>query len=161
MEVKRRIRITKTKKKNPNNPMGRPEVYTEKIGAYICKELMAGKTLTKIVKDPRIPSVPTICSWLNKQHKNYKEDFFNNYNNARKIQAEILADETIDISDEKFQDSQRQALRVKTRHWLAGRMNSKFSDRMQLTGRGDEPLIPVQTKVVVKFIKGNSECQND
>lgn len=153
-EVKKRIRLTKKKpSKNHPNPQGRPESYNDKIAALIIKALITGKTLTRILKDPKLPSMPTVMNWLNRKHPNFKEDFFIAYYEARKIQAEILADETIDISDEKFEDAQRQALRVKTRHWLAAKINPKFSDKMQLTGKDDMPLIPETINVTVNFKK--------
>lgn len=163
-EIKRRITINKKKKQNKdnrkgNNPYGRPEVYTEQIGAYICRELMNGRTITSIAKDKRIPSLPTIYGWLNRLGPNYKEEFFNSYLMARRVQAEVLADETKDISDERSFDIPKQALRVKTRQWLAAHLlPTKFSDKMEITGKDGKDLVPmIPTKVIFNFVKAKKD----
>jgi hypothetical protein len=131
--------------------MGRPEVYQDKIGAYICQELMKGRTLTKISKDKKMPSLPTIYGWLNKQHPNFKKDFFNSYVEARKVQAEVMADQTADISDEKG-NIKRNALRVKTRQWIASKMHpTKFGDKVEVTGKDGGTLIPGRINLVIDF----------
>lgn len=179
--IKKRIRIT-TKKQLPNkhhpNPLGRPEVYQEKIGAYICGEISKGRTLTSIVKDPKIPSLPTIYTWLNILHPNYKPDFLKSYTIAREIQAEVMADEIKDIADDGKNDTyvtinakgkkkvktdfdhiKRSALRVESRKWLAAHLlPRKFSDRMQLTGADGKDLIPtIPTQVTFNFIDSKQD----
>lgn len=156
-EVKKRIRLAvkkaaKKPKKGANNPLGRPEVYNEKLGAYICRELIKGRTITKIAKDKNIPSLPTIMGWLNPLGPNFHEEFLNSYRQARKIQAEVLVDQSSDISDERDKSSARQALRVKTRQWMASKFDAtKFGDKMQMTGKDDQPLIPGTISLVVDF----------
>jgi hypothetical protein len=157
-----------------HNPEGRPEMYTEDIAAFICRELMLGKTITKICKDKRIPSMPTVFNWLNSRHKLYKPEFAKSYKEAREIQAEVLADQTIDIADDGSNDTyekmnpktgktevftdhdniKRSALRVETRKWNAAHtLPRKYSDRIQVTGSEGKDLIPTTTKIVVHFIK--------
>ena len=163
---------------NPNNPKGRPELYTEEIGAYICREIAQGRTITKICKETNIPSLPTVMNWLNQLHPLYKESFLNSYKQAREIQAEIFADQTNDIADDGENDTyvgidskgrkivkvntdhiQRSKLRVENRRWLAAHLlPRKFSDRVQLTGKDDQPLMPVvPTKVVFNFTKAEND----
>jgi len=36
---------------------------------------------------------------------------------------------------------------------LASKLNRKFSDKMQVTGANDEPLIPKEVQIVVNFGK--------
>lgn len=144
--VKKRIRLTSTKpkpvKKKASNPLGRPEVYQAKFGAYICKELIKGRTLTKIAQDKSLPCLATIFGWLNPMGPNFHEEFLNSYRQARKIQAEVLADQSSDISDERDKSIGRQALRVKTRQWMASKLDaSKFGDKMQVTGKDDGPVV--------------------
>lgn len=171
-EIKRRIRLTDNKKKkvvkkttkgkkgiNPSNPLGRPEVYSEKVGAYIIKELMSGRTLTNIVKETKVPSIATIYSWLNPLHPNYKEIFLKSYREAREVQAEIWADETKDIGDNDKNDNNvkvaRDRLRTDSRKWLASHLlPKKFSDKMQVTGADGKDLIPATpTTVIFKLVK--------
>lgn len=196
-EVIKRITIKRaadkrdTRKKRPddkrkgNNPLGRPTAYTDMIGAYICRELQLGRTLTSICKNDRVPSLPTIYNWLNRLHPMFNETFFKSYYEARKIQAETLADETKDIADsastkefkEKTFDSKgkavgsrivekditaAKALRIDTRKWIAKCLApNKFSEKMQLTGDEGQPLIPTKTKIVVNFIKSKSDTDSD
>jgi hypothetical protein len=158
LAVSKRIRIPKPVKRGANNPKGRPQVYQEEIGAYICSELMLGRTLTKISQEDGMPSLPTIYSWLNFSHPNYKPNFFKSYTEARRVQAEVMADQTADISDE-VGDPQRNKLRVETRRWLAKcLLPTKFSDKVQLTGAEGKDLIPaVPTKVVFNFVGEEEE----
>lgn len=168
VEIKRRIRLTDNKKKktikgkkgiNPNNPKGRPEVYSEKIGAYIIKELMSGRTLTKICKDSKVPSIPTIYTWLNPLHPNHKSEFLKSYREAREVQAEVWADETRDIAADNKNDNNvkvaRDKLRIDSNKWLAAHLlPKKFSDRVQLTGADGKDLIPAApTTVIYKLVK--------
>lgn len=69
------------------------------IGAYICRELQTGRTITSICKDKEVPSLPTVLNWLNLLHPNFNEEFFKSYTEARRVQAEVLADQNIDIAD--------------------------------------------------------------
>lgn len=195
-EVQRRITIARqadgrdTRKKRPddkrkgNNPMGRPQAYSDMIGAYICRELQLGRTITSICTEDRVPSLPTVYNWLNRLHPMFNETFFKSYYEARKIQAETLADETKDIADgpstkefkSKFFDNKGKAtgssivekditaaksLRIDTRKWIAKCLApNKFSEKMQLTGNDGDPLIPTKTKIVVNFIRPNKPEEN-
>jgi hypothetical protein len=185
MEKKKRITLArsqsnakKAKGKAANNPMGRPQVYNDMIGAYICREITKGRTITSICKDKDVPSLPTVFSWLNKLHPSFKEDFFKSYVMAREIQAEVLADEIKDIADDGKNDTyeivnskgqkevrtdydhiKRSALRVESRKWLAAHLlPRKFSDRVELTGAGGKDLIPAMpTQVTFNFIDNKDQ----
>jgi flagellar hook-associated protein FlgK len=180
-EIKKRIALKNSLKRrekkiktNPNNPVGRPEAYTKEIGAYICREIAQGRTITKICKETNIPALATVMNWLNSLHPLYKEEFLNSYIQARKIQAEVLADQTNDIADDGENDTyigydrngkkvvkvntdniQRSKLRVENRRWLAAHLlPTRFGDKVQLTGKDDEALIPIiPTKVVFNLVK--------
>jgi len=169
----------KAKGKAANNPLGRPQVYNDMIGAHICREITKGRTITSICKDKNVPSIPTVFNWLNKLHPNFKEDFYKSYIIAREIQAEVLADEIKDIADDGSNDTyeivnpktgqietktnfdhiKRSALRVESRKWLAAHLlPRKYSDRVQLTGAEGKDLIPaVPTKVVFNFVGEDEE----
>lgn len=124
---------------------------------------MKGRTLTKISEeDEDIPSLVAIYSWLNPNHPQYHPEFVEAYKLAREVQAEVLADEIKDISDDNTADNQvklgRDKLRTDNRKWMAAHMApKKFSDRVQLTGKDDEPLIPKEVKIVVNFVGSQKE----
>lgn len=174
------IAAGKTDRRKGNNPLGRPQVYTDMIGAYICRELQLGRTITSICTEDRVPSLPTVYNWLNRLHPMFNEVFFKSYYEARKIQAETLADETKDIADSKSTKEFREktfdskgnitgsrliekditaakALKIDTRKWIAKCLApNKFSEKMQLTGNDGESLIPTQTKIIVNFVKAEN-----
>jgi hypothetical protein len=168
---------------NPSNPLGRPQIYNEMIGAYICRELQSGRTITTICKDKDVPSLPTVLNWLNRLHPNFNEDFFKSYTEARRIQAEVLADQNLDIADsdetklyteeqfdakgkrywkktvERDTISARQ-LKIDTR-WKAVKYMApnKYGSKVELTGKDGGELIPSKpTKVIFNFIKTKEEA---
>ena len=55
---------------------------------------------------------------------------------ARELQAEVWADELVDISDAELPTGQairRARLRMQSRQWLAGKYNSRFADKPNQT----------------------------
>lgn len=142
-------------------PYGRPRFpYTDKIGNFICEQISHGKTMTSICKQKGMPSIAIIYNWLSPLSPSYNEDFLKSYLIAREVQAEVLADEIKDISDEFDEKDDgtkvnRARLRTENRKWLAAHLlPRKFSDRVELTGAGGKDLIPaIPTKVVFNFIK--------
>ena len=141
---------------------GRPKSYSEEIANYICEQLMYGRSLTSICREPKMPSMPTIYSWLRRTSKNFNEDFFNSYLMSRKFQADTLADQVIDIADDGSNDTyvkintetgeaetivnydniQRSRLRIKARQWAAAHLlPRKYAARMQLAGKDDQALV--------------------
>jgi hypothetical protein len=163
MEIFRRRR--KLKKNGEVLLTGRPCFpYTEEIGNFICEQISHGKTMTSICKKEGMPSIATIYSWLSPLNPHYNEEFLKSYLIAREIQAEVLADEIKDISDEfdKKDDGtkvNRARLRTENRKWLAAHLlPRKFSDRMQLTGADGKDLFPATpTKIVFNFVDEKKE----
>lgn len=76
--------------------LGRPPTYTDELGLQICTRLADGESLRAICETEGMPSKSTVLKWvLDGNHK----DFTDQYAKAREIQAEVLADEIIQISD--------------------------------------------------------------
>jgi hypothetical protein len=133
---------------------GRPQIYSDEIASFICINLMQGKSLTAICKDKRMPTLPTVYSWLDDKGRKFRVDFFKSYITAREIQAATFADQILDISDDEKIDINRCRLMIDSRKWIAAHLlPRKFSDRMQLTGADDQQLIPKNTQVIVNFVK--------
>lgn len=137
--------------------------YTAKRAKHICQELMKGRTLTRISEeDEDIPTLVAIYSWMNPNHPQYHPEFVEAYNLARKIQAEVLADEIKDISDNDTNDNQvklgRDKLRIDNRKWMAAKMSpKKFGDKVELTGADGDPLIPKEVKIVINLVPCKKE----
>lgn len=112
----------------------------------ICEGLMAGKGLREILAADGMPSMSTVFRWLAED-----EEFRQLYAVAREVQATILADEILEISDDGRNDwmkrtigeieidvpdhehIQRSKLRVDSRKWLASKLApKKYGDAVQL-----------------------------
>ena len=83
------------------NPVGRPSSYTEELGLEICSRIASGESLRRICKDDKMPSMSTVLLWVIDGNHN---EFSEQYAKAREIQAELLADEIFDISDDGSND---------------------------------------------------------
>lgn len=127
--------------------MARPTDFNQSIADVICERIADGTSLRKICLDDDMPCKASVFTWLNK----YPE-FSDQYARAREEQAESLADEIIDISDESYNDHdiddngnvrvnneaiQRSKLRVEARKWVASKLKPKrYGDKLtqELTG---------------------------
>ena len=124
--------------------------YTEKLGRAICERLMMGKSLKSICEDPRMPTKRTIVRWLADPRL---ADFREMYYYARRVAAEILVDEIIEIADDHSGDwkpiynkhgelvdikadneaIQRSRVRIDTRKWYAMKLMPKiYGDKTQI-----------------------------
>lgn len=76
--------------------LGRPSIYSQELGLKICERLANGESLRAICKGEEFPTKSTVLRWIiDGEHK----DFSDQYAKAREVQAEVLADEIIEISD--------------------------------------------------------------
>lgn len=113
--------------------------YTDELARKICLLIMEGKTLRAICDDPRMPNKTTITRWLAEPKF---EAFREMYYYARRVYAELLMDEVIEIADDTSQDwmqtydkkgepngwkpdneaIQRSRVRIDSRKWLAAKL---------------------------------------
>jgi hypothetical protein len=126
-----------TNQKPEKKKLGRPLEYTKEMGDYIC-ELTAstGYGLLKLTRlYPELPDKMTINRWRHRL-----PDFRAQYALAKLEQADILAEECLEIADDDSQDiridedgnqvcntefTARSRLRVDTRKWLAAKLLPK------------------------------------
>jgi len=136
-------------------PAGRPPIYTEEIADTICERLCLGESLRRILKDEGMPSMPTVMRWLMN-----KPEFETKYVRARRMQAEVWADEMIDIADDSTNDYmkkkgkeegvevnqenlQRSKMRLEQRRWFAEKLLPKvYGPKIAIGGTDDLP--PIQ-----------------
>lgn len=157
-------------------PLGRPaRPYDPEIAEIICLEIAtSAKGLSRICKehaerdDPAdrasglgFPSIDTVLKWLNSN-----ADFSQAYSRAKELQADFLADEIIEISDDAGGDAviryrggkqvaeidgtnvNRSRLMVDSRKWLAAKLRpKKYGDQLDVTS-GGEPL-PAPSSVAI------------
>jgi hypothetical protein len=151
---------------------GRPTKYSEEIADKICAGLMAGYGLKKVCSADGFPSMATIFNWL----QNKDLGFLERYEEARRIQAELLADELVEISDERPTHEvpdpdggvssrvdgagvQRNRLRVDTRKWIASKLLAKkYGDKIQAEVSGTDGG-PIQAAIAVTFVRTNATDQ--
>ena len=134
--------------------MARPTDFTQDLADAICARLAEGESLRSIGRDESMPVASTVHRWVQKN-----DAFCEQYTRARELQADTLADETLDIADDGQNDWMernapgnagyefngeavaRSRLRVDTRKWAAGKLNpKKYSDKLQIAGDDKNPI---------------------
>lgn len=139
--------------KKPKEPrkVGRPTDYTKEIAALICERVATHSCglnrLCEMYAD--MPDKITVNRWRDK----YKE-FSTQYAQAKLKQADLLAEECIDIADDSSHDikedsdgklsfnseyAARSRLRIDTRKWLASKLLPKqYGDKLVLEQKTEE-----------------------
>jgi alkylated DNA nucleotide flippase Atl1 len=118
---------------------GRPTDFEQTLADVICARMQAGESLRAICKSDDMPAESTVRAWSVANH----QGFHAQYTRAREAQMDALAEDLIEIADEKDADTQRARLRVDTRKWLMSKIAPKrFGDRThhELTGRDGGPI---------------------
>lgn len=110
-------------------PAGRPTSYTQELGDQICEAISRKTALAKWCDaDESRPAPRTVYRWL-REH----EEFCQNYARAKEDQADFLAEETLEISDDDGIDPADKRIRVDTRKWLASKFKpKKYGERQQI-----------------------------
>ena len=145
--------MTKKKPVPKKRKTGHSSLYTEALAADICRRLAEGESLRTICTDKAMPDKATVMRWL---FDGKHEDFVEQYARAREAQAEVRADEIVDIADDDTKDFmadkdgklvadhehiQRSRLRVDARKWIAAKLLPKrYGDKLQHTGEGGGPV---------------------
>lgn len=124
--------------------MGRPTLFTKELSKRICKKIATSTVgLRKMCKlNPDFPSVDTILEW-----RFDHVDFSSQYDQAKKHQADLLAEDILDIADDDSGDVitdeygngklnaefvARSRIRVDARKWIACKLLPKvYGDKIQ------------------------------
>ena len=134
--------------------MGRPSEFSPEVANAICERLIEGESLRRICRDDGMPSASTVCRWLGQN-----EEFQQQYAHARDAQADTLADEILDIVDDKQADPQRARLQMDARKWLSGKMAPKrYGEAVQMK-HTDADGGPVQQ--VIRWAEADNEATPD
>ena len=131
---------------------GRPSEYTEAMGLAICERIADGESLRSICLLDEMPAKSTVFKWLTQQ-----TEFADQYTRAREAQADVLADEIIDIADDGSRDYVKQEdgrevvdydhisrarLRVDARKWIAAKLKpKKYGEKIELGSDPHRPLL--------------------
>lgn len=139
-------------------PTGRPSSFTKAVGDAICARLCEGESLRAICRSEGMPPQGTVFRWLTSD-KAFREQ----YAQAREVQADVLVDEILEISDDASNDwmirhgkdgeetgwavngdhIQRSRLRVDSRKWFASKVAPKrYGEKVQteITGADGGPV---------------------
>jgi hypothetical protein len=145
---------------------GRPSIYTPELAAYICAQIAEGKSVRTICLPDDMPHMTTIFEWIAN-----RPEFSKQYAYARDMQADKMAEETIQIADDGLNDTYldddgnkrtdhdviaRSRLRVDARKWYASKLApKKYGDRItqEHTGAGGGA---IETSLKVTFVDSNS-----
>lgn len=150
---------------------GRPSDYSEEIADAICERLADGESLRSICLDESMPSKAAVFRWLGKH-----EAFRDQYARAREEQAETMADDLVEIADEKCtmvradkhgtkdDDGEgntevvfdatavaRNRLRIDARKWVASKLKpKKYGDKVsqEISGPDGGPVQVTRIELV-------------
>jgi hypothetical protein len=150
----------KAKGKVASAKIGAPTTFSQKTADLICIMLSEGMSLREILRSDTtgvLPAQSTVYEWL-LRHPSFAEQ----YARAREEQADTLADEIVQIADERpevneFRDKntgevlsidlssayiQWQKNRIEARKWTAMKLKpKKYGDRVALEGvEGGAPI---------------------
>ncbi|CAN7394308.1 hypothetical protein LJR164_002465 [Phenylobacterium sp. LjRoot164] len=102
-------------------PWARPDAYRAEVGEEICRRLASGRSLLEICGEADMPVTGTVYEWL-RAH----DDFAAMYRQARRMQAEMLADLAWAIASEaRVGDVKVARLQFDVLRWRAARLAPK------------------------------------
>lgn len=127
---------------------GRPSKYTTELGIEICMAISESSNGIKVLcaENPKWPSHSTIRKWIFEN-----KEFSDKYDMAKQEQADFLADEILQIADDKDGDLlegqfgangnpvnvSRARLQIDARKWIACKLKpKKYGDKLDLTTDG-------------------------
>ncbi len=145
--------------------MSRPTIRTNELEDDILSRIACGESLRGICAENGMPNISTVIRWLAAD-----EDFARKYTRAREMQAEILADEMLDIADNDKSDRidikdkdgniirteqnnvavARSKLKLEQRRWWAEKLRPKvYGNKVAVGGSDDMPAIKTSQQLDV------------
>lgn len=116
--------------------MGTPSEFKDDQIEELLKRLSDGEPLLSICKDPRMPARRSIYAWIEQD-----ADFAAQFRSARARGVHALADQCIEIADDKEEDPASRRVRIDTRLRLAGKwLPKEYGDRIIHAGDADNPV---------------------
>ena len=138
---------------------GRPVEFDELTFVEVLARVANGATLKQLSVDPLMPLRRTVQRWLDEDLARRPR-----YLAARRLRADALADETLELSDSNKAILAPQAvkLQVDARRWLAGKHDpATYGDRVEvdqtITHTADVPLLEVARRLAFLLDAGVRE----
>ncbi len=116
--------------------MGRPSIYTRKLGVKICDQMAEGKSLLEVCEGEGMPSRQTVNRWL---LENRDQEFSTMYARARTAMADFYAAEVIRVANESTPaTAHADRVKIDAYKWVCSRMApEKYGDRAQVHHTGN------------------------
>lgn len=127
---------------------GNPSTYTRAWADRFCAELREGRSRDSICRDPGMPTVKSVTSWLKADH----DGFAARYREAREIGFVAMADEILDIADNLQDDYvvrvpggkpvfvresvMRSRVRIAARTWILSKLMPRALGKTDVLGLG-------------------------
>ncbi|MDP3855147.1 hypothetical protein [Phenylobacterium sp.] len=111
LQARRAAKPPKVKKRN--HP-GSVSTYSEARADAVCMELIRGRSLAAICRDPGMPSIATVYNWLHRYPA-----FAADYGITRRLQADRLYDQITDLVIASGDASYMRAALKRVRHRVA------------------------------------------
>jgi hypothetical protein len=112
--------------------------YNEAVATEILGQLSEGRTLRSICSAPAMPSAHAVRRWAAEDIHGFADRF----ERARRLGADAIFDEALEISDGEFIDHaevQGARLRVDTRfRYLAKLFPEKYGDKVEITSKTEK-----------------------
>ena len=145
--------------------MSRPSLRTVELEEEILSRIACGESLRSICEEDGKPHISTVIRWLAAD-----ENFASKYARAREMQAEVLADQMLEIADDAsndrivIKDSEgntvkveqnnvavaRAKLQLEQRRWYAEKLRPKvYGSKVAVGGAEDMPAIKTTTQLDV------------
>lgn len=121
--------------------------YSEPLAEQICAHISAGMSLHSVSQQEGMPGVSTMFEWFAREPR-----FAEMYARAKSVQADMLAEQMLEIADDMADDPNSRRIRVDTRKWLAAKLRPrKYGEfqQMEITGADGGP---VQTSIAISFV---------
>lgn len=128
----------------PEAKIGRPTEYSLELAEIICTKIATqSKGIARICEAAGFPHPSTFYRWLAKEENGAFREM---YARAKDQQADLLADEVLDIADNNRYDReafvglnhiQRDKVRIDARKWKASKLApQKYGDKLDVTTLG-------------------------
>ncbi len=121
---------------------GRPSAYSPELGTEICLRLCEGESLRAICADQAMPNRRTVTRWLFDvlPEGDPRLEFRPQYVRARDVQAELFADDIIEIADGASEEEIGSArLKIDARKWVVTRLVPRYAKKIVHEG-GEKPV---------------------
>lgn len=101
--------------------------FSQDLFDMICDRIADGEALRTICQGEDMPKAGSVCRWMAQDETGLLGE---QYARARQAQAELIADEVVNIADTE-EDPQKARVRIDARKWYAGKMKPKvYGDKV-------------------------------